>query len=123
MAAQSGVVAFAGPIAGALFVSIDHADGVRTTYSWLSDVAVAEGQAVGRFQLIGKSGAGHPGSAIPHLHFGARIGRTYLDPMLLLGPGSVVGVIHLAPLADGAGGDGAWLADGMVLAGQGGKPP
>jgi murein DD-endopeptidase MepM/ murein hydrolase activator NlpD len=30
VAAHDGVVAFAGPIAGNLFVSIDHPDGVRT---------------------------------------------------------------------------------------------
>jgi murein DD-endopeptidase MepM/ murein hydrolase activator NlpD len=29
-AAQDGVVAFPGPVAGNLYVSIDHADGVRT---------------------------------------------------------------------------------------------
>ncbi|MDQ3991906.1 MAG: peptidoglycan DD-metalloendopeptidase family protein, partial [Actinomycetota bacterium] len=35
VAAHDGVVAFAGGVAGELFVSVDHPDGVRTTYSWL----------------------------------------------------------------------------------------
>lgn len=98
--AQDGSVAFAGWINGSLFISIDHADGVRTTYSWLSAVAVSKGEAVVRGQVIGRTGRGHPHDPTPHLHFGARVGRTYIDPMLLLERGSVVGLIHLAPLDD-----------------------
>jgi murein DD-endopeptidase MepM/ murein hydrolase activator NlpD len=98
VAAQDGVVAFAGPVAGSLFVSIDHPDGVRTTYSWLSDVGVRRGDPVRKGEPIGKSGVGHPGSIAPHLHLGARIGSEYIDPLLLLERGSVVGLIHLAPL-------------------------
>src|SRR6266566_428872 len=40
VAAQDGVVSFAGFVAGSLFISIDHSGGVRTTYSWLSAVGV-----------------------------------------------------------------------------------
>jgi murein DD-endopeptidase MepM/ murein hydrolase activator NlpD len=98
VAAHDGVVAFAGPVAGNLFVSIDHPDGVRTTYSWLSRVDVGRGDPVRRGDPIGRSGAGHPGAGEPHLHFGARIGTVYIDPMLLLERGSVVGLVHLAPL-------------------------
>lgn len=97
-AAQGGVVAFAGAVAGSLFVSIDHADGVRTTYSWVSAVLVVPGQLVARGQVIARTGQGHPDSTASHLHFGARVGDVYLDPMLLLGPRSVVGLVHLAPL-------------------------
>jgi murein DD-endopeptidase MepM/ murein hydrolase activator NlpD len=96
-AAQEGTVAFAGPVAGALFVSIDHPDGVRTTYSWLSEVRVRAGDPVERGYPIGLSGPGHPGVPPPHLHFGARFAGQYIDPMLLLG-GSVVGLVRLAPL-------------------------
>jgi murein DD-endopeptidase MepM/ murein hydrolase activator NlpD len=102
VAAQDGVVSFAGWVAGALFISIDHADGVRTTYSWLSAVSVKKGEVVGRGQMIGSTGHGHPEVSIPHLHFGARIGTTYVDPMTLLEPGDVVGLIHLAALQDGS---------------------
>jgi murein DD-endopeptidase MepM/ murein hydrolase activator NlpD len=100
MAPNDGTVAFAGWVGGSLFISIDHPDGVRTTYSWLSGVQVAEGQVVVRGQAIGLTGHGHPDVLTPHLHFGARIGSTYIDPMLLLEGGSVVGLIHLAPLVD-----------------------
>jgi murein DD-endopeptidase MepM/ murein hydrolase activator NlpD len=99
-AAADGVVAFAGPVAGALFVSVDHPDGVRTTYSWLGSVGVARGDPVARGQVLGTSGSGHADLEPPHLHFGARVGDVYIDPMLLLERGSMVGLIHLAPLEE-----------------------
>lgn len=101
-AAGDGLVAFAGKVAGSLFVSIDHADGVRTTYSWLSSVAVRAGDPVALGAAIGASGLGHPGVDPPHLHFGARYGGTYLDPMLMLGGGSLVGLVRLAPVEAGS---------------------
>jgi murein DD-endopeptidase MepM/ murein hydrolase activator NlpD len=97
-AAGGGRVAFAGWVAGSLFISIDHADGVRTTYSWLSAASVAAGDQVRAGQAIGATGSGHPGRTPPHLHFGARVGEVYIDPLLLLGGGSLVGLFHLAPL-------------------------
>jgi murein DD-endopeptidase MepM/ murein hydrolase activator NlpD len=98
VAAQDGVVAFAGSVGGSLFISIDHADGVRTTYSWVSSIAVHKGQQVNRGEVIGLTGNGHPDGDQPHLHFGARVGTTYIDPMLLLVRGDVSSLIHLAPL-------------------------
>jgi murein DD-endopeptidase MepM/ murein hydrolase activator NlpD len=101
MAAREGVVAFAGWVGGSLFVSIDHPDGVRTTYSWLSEVLVRKGQSVARGDPVARSGHGHPEIPEPHLHFGARIGSTYIDPMLLLEGADVSDLIHLAPLQGG----------------------
>jgi murein DD-endopeptidase MepM/ murein hydrolase activator NlpD len=97
-ASAPGVVAFAGSVAGALWVSIDHPDGVRTSYGYLSSVAVAKGDLVARGQVIAASGLGHPGSPVPHLHFGARFGGDYIDPMLLLLPLDFSPLIHLGPL-------------------------
>jgi murein DD-endopeptidase MepM/ murein hydrolase activator NlpD len=97
-APKEGVVAFAGWVGGALFISIDHPDGVRTTYSWLSETLVHKGQAVARGESIGRSGHGHPDVPDPHLHFGARVGSDYIDPMLLLEGADVSDLIHLAPL-------------------------
>jgi murein DD-endopeptidase MepM/ murein hydrolase activator NlpD len=98
--AEDGVVAFAGAIGGSLFVSVDHPDGIRTTYSWLSNEAVRRGDNVARGSILGTTGPGHPGVEPPHLHFGARMGTEYIDPMTLLEPRSVVGLIHLAPLLE-----------------------
>jgi murein DD-endopeptidase MepM/ murein hydrolase activator NlpD len=97
-ASAPGVVAFAGSVAGALWVSIDHPDGVRTSYGYLSSIAVAKGDLVARGQVIAASGLGHPGAPIPHLHFGARFGGAYIDPMFLLVPLDFSPLIHLGPL-------------------------
>jgi murein DD-endopeptidase MepM/ murein hydrolase activator NlpD len=99
-APADGVVAFAGKVAGSLFVSVDHPDGVRTTYSWLSSVEVRAGDAVVRGHVLARTGLGHPGVDPPHLHFGARYAGAYLDPMLLLERGGVVGLIRLAPMEE-----------------------
>jgi murein DD-endopeptidase MepM/ murein hydrolase activator NlpD len=99
-ASMEGAVAFAGKVAGSLFVSIDHPDGVRTTYSWLSAVTVRAGDPVSAGEVIAASGPGHPGTDPPHLHFGARFQGDYLDPLLLLGGASLVGLIRLAPLEE-----------------------
>jgi len=95
VAAQSGTVAFAGKVAGSLFVSIDHADGIRTTYSWMSVIDVKKGQQLAAGSVIGATGVGHPGSTLAHLHFGARFSGEYLDPMLLLSPLDLSALIHL----------------------------
>lgn len=100
-AAADGVVAFAGRIAGELHVSIDHPDGVRTSYSYLSSVDVRPGDPIARGEVVGSTGPGHRGIEPYHLHFGARIGGQYIDPMLLLERGSLVGLIHLAPIEEG----------------------
>ena len=102
LAANDGVVAFAGRIGFELFVSIDHADGIRTTYSFLSVISVSRGEVVERGTPIGQSGPGHAGSTDPHLHFGARIGEEYIDPEALLLDGlrrDVSQAIRLVPAA------------------------
>ena len=74
-AALGGVVAFAGPVAGNLHVSVDHPGGLRTTYSFLADVAVRRGQIVGPGAVVGHSA--------DSFHFGLRRGAAYLDPAVL----------------------------------------
>jgi murein DD-endopeptidase MepM/ murein hydrolase activator NlpD len=95
-APADGTVSFAGTVAGSLFISIDHAGGIRTSYSWVSAISVKKGQAVTVGAVIGRTGQGHPGSDRTHLHFSARLNGTYIDPMLLLGGGNLDDVIHLA---------------------------
>ena len=94
-AAASGRIAFAGSVAGDLAITIDHGSGVATTYSQLSSLLVAEGQAVSEGAWIGLSGRSH---AEDGLHLGAKIDGGYVDPMSLMGPVDVSGAIHLAPL-------------------------
>jgi len=106
-AAERGVVAFAGAVAGSLYVSIDHPDGVRTTCSWLSSLAVERGDRIDRGEVLGASGPGHPGQDPAHLHFGARFEGRYIDPLLLLERGDMAGLVHLAPLSGRSTGGGA----------------
>ena len=73
-ASAPGTVVFAGPVAGSLHVTVLHADGVRTSYSFLQ----AAGHVGGRPQSAG----GDPiGTAGERLHFGARVGRRLLRPV------------------------------------------
>jgi murein DD-endopeptidase MepM/ murein hydrolase activator NlpD len=81
LAAASGTVAFAGSIAGKPVVSIDHGS-VRTTYEpVVSKVRVGKRVALG--QVIGVLGTG--GHCRGCLHWGLREGKSYLDPLSLLG--------------------------------------
>ena len=98
VAAAPGVVAFAGPVGGRLFVTIDHGDGLESTYSFLASVAVRRGALVTRGQVIATSGAGHAGIEPSHLHLGVRLDDVYVDPLDYLGPVEVWRFIRLAPL-------------------------
>jgi murein DD-endopeptidase MepM/ murein hydrolase activator NlpD len=77
-ASAGGIVAFAGPIASDRFVSIDHAGGIRTTYSYLASIAVRAGQRVDQGDVVGTSS--------DRLHFGARRYGAYIDPATLFAP-------------------------------------
>jgi Peptidase family M23/PGAP1-like protein len=102
VASASGVVVFAGPVAQTLHVTIQHPDGLRTTYSFLARVAVAVGQRVAQAQVVGVAGA--------VLHFGVRDREgDYLDPEALFAgraeahliPGPDDGAPPLAPDSTG----------------------
>ena len=86
LAVGDGVVAFAGMVAGRPVVSIDHPNGLRTTYEPV-DPSVGAGQAVARGSPVGTLIAGHPGCAADAcLHWGVRRGEVYLEPLALLHP-------------------------------------
>ena len=93
-APADGTVSFAGPIAGSLFVSIDHPNGVRTSCSWVSAVSVTKGQTVTAGQVIGLSGHGDRVASRPVLHVSAKFGGRYFDPMLLLVGPELTELIH-----------------------------
>lgn len=87
--AGAGTVRFAGLLADRPVVSIEHSGGLRTTYEPVH-ATVQAGQAVARGQPIGSLEPGHPGCpADTCLHWGARRGSEYLDPLGLLGGGRV----------------------------------
>ena len=80
--AGPGTVSFAGTVAGNLTLTVDHGGGLRTSYSYMSTLAVERGDRVAESAIVGKSGSGH-GS--PALHFSVRVGPTYVDPLAVLG--------------------------------------
>jgi len=87
LAAAGGTVAFVGSIGGKPVISIDHGS-VRSTYEpVISRVHVGERVTLG--QVIGVLGTGghcsEPEIQQSCLHWGLREGKTYLDPLLLLG--------------------------------------
>src|SRR5699024_8507865 len=96
----AGAVAFAGHVAGRPVLSIDHSDGLRTTYEPVR-ATVEQGDPVRSGQAVGYLLAGHPGCPAPAcLHWGARLASggptggddAYVDPLDLLGA-------HARPIA------------------------
>ena len=89
-AAAPGEVVFAGRVGNGLHVVVRHADGIRTSYSFLGGITVERGDHVDQGTVLGR--AADDGTP---LHFGARAGTddddgnngntTYLDPLVLLG--------------------------------------
>jgi murein DD-endopeptidase MepM/ murein hydrolase activator NlpD len=85
-AAGDGVVLFAGLVAGRPVVSVQHLDGLRTTYEPVAP-AVRAGERVTTGTVLGVLLPGHAGCpAAACLHWGLRRGEDYLDPLLLLRP-------------------------------------
>lgn len=88
-AAAAGQVVFAGRVGAGLHVVVLHADGIRTSASFLASVTVRRGQQVAAGETVGTTGT--------RLHFGARAGEVYLDPLVLLGAGAGPVVVRLVP--------------------------
>jgi murein DD-endopeptidase MepM/ murein hydrolase activator NlpD len=103
-AAGAGTVRFAGTVAGRGIVVILHTDGITTEYEPVSSsvragAQLSAGQPLGQLQSVI-----HPSCApFGCLHWGAKRGPVYLDPLSLL---QRLGVVRLIPSAEiGAGPD------------------
>jgi murein DD-endopeptidase MepM/ murein hydrolase activator NlpD len=83
-------------------VTIDHGGGLRSTVSFVEDLRVRTGDTVTAGQIVALSGTGHTDAPVPHVHFGVRIGDTYVDPLDYLAPASVTQYIRLAPCCSAA---------------------
>ena len=103
VAPDDGVVSFAGPVGGRLFVTIDHGEGLTSTASWLGFLLVRRKARVVRGQPVATTNWGHPDLIVPQLHFSVRLNGDYVDPMAYLEPASVSSFIRLAPLDAPAG--------------------
>ena len=76
-AAAAGEVTFAGWVGGERYVTVLHADRLRTTYGRLESVEVAVGAPVEAGELLGRAG--------PAFIWTARLGEAYVDPAVLVG--------------------------------------
>lgn len=84
-AVEDGVVAYSGVIAGVGVVSVQHPDGLRSTYQPVDD-RPARGTWVRRGEPVGTLASGGHCLLVSCLHLGALRGRDhYVDPLLLLG--------------------------------------
>jgi hypothetical protein len=95
--ANDGRVTFAGRVSGSLHAVVEHTGGIRTSYSFLSRVDVQEGDAVRRGDQLGTAGGSGEGHRAGLLHFGARVGDRYFDPMRLFGPVDLTELVRLVP--------------------------
>lgn len=91
--AGAGTVTFAGSVAGRGVVVVLHPDGIRTEYEPLRPT-VPRGRRVSAGDALGTIDGAHRGCPGPCLHWGARRGETYLDPLDLLRP---LGPVRLLP--------------------------
>jgi hypothetical protein len=115
-----GRVTFAGRVASTRHVTVLHADGVRTTYSFLATVDVVAGQRVAQGDQVGTTAG--------RLHLGARRGDAYFDPASLFRAGSPT--VRLVPFdeppGEGTGGERRAIRQligglGAVVEGLGGR--
>ncbi len=89
VAMADGVVGWAGVVAGTAWVSVDHADGIRTTVGPMATIAVGRGDRVGAGARLGTAtGRAHSTAAATSgegLHVSARRDGDYVDPATLVG--------------------------------------
>ncbi|MFI7616998.1 peptidoglycan DD-metalloendopeptidase family protein [Nonomuraea terrae] len=84
LAAGSGTIRFAGPVAGKGVVTIDHPNGLRTTYLPVKP-SVRRGQSVTSGAQLGVLEFSEPHCHESCLHWGLIRDTHYLNPLLLLG--------------------------------------
>ncbi|WP_375478381.1 M23 family metallopeptidase [uncultured Jatrophihabitans sp.] len=93
VSAGAGRVTFAGAVAGRGVVVVLHPDGVRTEYEPLRPL-VRVGAAVRAGDALGRLAGAHRGCRTACVHWGARRGAIYLDPLALL---ARLGPVRLLP--------------------------
>ena len=82
LAPADGTVFFAGVVVDRGVLSIDHGDGVISSYEPVTTTLHA-GDTVRRGQVIGTIDPGH--CAVRCVHFGVRVAGEYVSPLLFLG--------------------------------------
>ena len=111
-ASAAGTVTWVGELPRGVAVSITHTGNTKTTYLGLASVCLHRGDRVAGGQQVGTlDGARDPSSAGTHLHFGAYLNGSPVDPRLLMGSFDAAEYIRLCPAA---GRDRAKGAPGVI---------
>ena len=96
-AVAPGTVSFAGVVAGTRYVTVTHADGLRSSYGGLASISVTQGGVLAAGAEVGRAG--------DTLHLGIRRGEEYLDPETLFA--AAAPLVRLIPVEDFDAGAGA----------------
>jgi len=80
MSPAAGTVSFVGTVADRPVITIDHGNGLRSSFEPVASSLTA-GAAVAEGELLGQVQAGHCGPAPPCLHWGVRRGEDYVNPL------------------------------------------
>ena len=65
------------------YVKLDHGNGYETAYGHMSGIAVTEGEAVRKGDIIGFAGSSGYSTG-PHIHFEVLVDGQFVDPMYML---------------------------------------
>ena len=89
-AVAPGTVSFTGVVAGVRYVTVTHADGLRSSYGGLASISVIQGAVLAAGAEVGRAG--------DTLHLGIRRGDEYLDPEALFA--AAAPLVRLIPVAE-----------------------
>lgn len=73
----SGLVTFAGSVAGMRTITIEPVPGFKVSVSYLSSIGVSTGDSVRRGETVGRAGSPH---GTPGVHMSVRLADRYVDP-------------------------------------------
>jgi murein DD-endopeptidase MepM/ murein hydrolase activator NlpD len=76
----AGTVSFVGTVVDRPVITIDHGNGLRSSFEPVASSLTA-GSAVAAGDVLGQVQAGHCGPAPPCLHWGVRRGEDYVNPL------------------------------------------
>jgi murein DD-endopeptidase MepM/ murein hydrolase activator NlpD len=81
-APESGTVSFVGVVVDRPVITIDHGNGLRSSFEPVES-SLAAGAAVSKGDVVGTVVHGHCAS-LPCIHWGVRRGEEYLNPLSLV---------------------------------------
>ncbi|MFF2245547.1 M23 family metallopeptidase [Arthrobacter sp. NPDC058130] len=76
----AGTVSFVGVVVDRPVITIDHGNGLRSSFEPVAS-ALTAGAAVAAGDVLGRVQTGHCGPAPPCLHWGVRRGEDYVNPL------------------------------------------